>query len=327
MASLSGPSQRDHDSVLDSASALRAVIIHNRTAGHALSRERQFLQALTVLANAGWEVAVEMTSREGHATDIAREAASAGADVVIAAGGDGTVNEVIQGLAHTSTCMGCLPLGTVNVWSREAGYSSNIAEAARQLAAGNRVNLDLGRVGERYFLLMAGVGLDAEIAASLGRGRLHKQQLGIVPYIIRAARILPRYRGAWIELDMDGDRVRHKAIMVLISNTRLYGGIARPIPEAVANDGMLDVRVFPGNHLVNSIKHVVAFLLNRPSPGNLPNSLPVQRLTINAEPPLAIQVDGDPIGTTPVVIEVAHHALCAIVPKNYDRTLISSQHD
>jgi len=301
--------------------------VHNRAAGHAVSRDRQFRQAVAVLEEAGWSVHVRETSQEGDGAPIAQAAARAGADVVIAAGGDGTVNEVIQGLAHTESALGVLPLGTVNVWSREAGFSARVAQAARQLVEGRTVALDLGKAGDRYFLLMAGVGLDAEVTATLGSAKMRKQRLGVIPYIVRTAQLLPRYRGASIVVEMDGRADRHDALMVLVSNTRLYGGISRPTPHAVANDGMLDVRVFHGSNPVHSVKHIARFLLERRGSSDDGDIVRARRVVVNANPPLAVQVDGDPIGTTPVAISVEPHALKVIVPPDYDTSLISRQHE
>ena len=304
-----------------------AVIIRNPVAGHAASRERQLDQSMDILRTHGWAVEIESTLHEGHGTELAVGAVSDGADIVVAAGGDGTINEVIQGLAHKKTALGVLPLGTVNVWSREAGYSSNVATAAKQLVAGRKVRLDLGRIGDRFFLLMAGVGLDAEVAGALGTARMRKQKLGVLPYLVRAAQVVPRYRGASVDIELDGESNTHDALMVLVSNTRLYGGVSRPIPGAVANDGMLDVRVFHGRTASHSVKHIARFLFERGGPADGGDVIRARKIVVNASPPLAVQVDGDPIGITPVEIAVERHALNAIVPETYNTSLISPDHE
>ena len=307
--------------------AQTALVIRNPTAGRSRSRERHFNQAMKVITEHGWTIEIVNTEYEGHASLLAAAAVESGKNVVIAAGGDGTVNEVIQGIAHTKTALGVLPLGTVNVWSREAGYKKDPAAAAEQLVAGHRVTLDLGRVGSRLFLLMAGVGLDAEITAAIGTANARKQKLGVLPYILRAVAVVPRYRGASMEIEMDGRTDTHDALMVLVSNTRLYGGVSRPTPNAIANDGMLDVRVFRGNTPTHSVRHIARFLLERRGPTDTGEIVRVRKIIVNATPPLAVQVDGDPVGTTPVEIVVDRHALHAIVPTNYDTSLISPHHE
>lgn len=294
---------------------VHAVIIHNPAAGQVKRRERQFQKALLVLRDAGWDVEIQNTSAEGHASDLAYAAAQRGADIVVAAGGDGTINEVIQGLAQTAAALGCLPLGTVNVWAREAGYSSHIERAAREMVAGKRVSLDLGRINDRFFLLMAGIGLDGLVTATLGDGHRKKQRLGILPYVTRFVRVVPRFRGSRVVIEIDGDRQQHHALMVLVANTRLYGGVARPTPHALADDGFLDVRVFAGKRAIHILRHLIPFFLGRSKKGT--KVVRAQKITLDADPPLPVQIDGDSYGTTPVTISLEHHALQAIVPQAY----------
>ena len=295
---------------------VRAVMIHNPTAGQVKRRERQFQKALGVLRAAGWDIEVRTTTAEGHASELAHEAALEGADIVVAAGGDGTINEVVQGLACTDAALGCLPLGTVNVWAREAGYSSNIEKAAHEMAGGKLVQLDLGRINDRFFLLMAGIGLDGLVTATLGDGKHRKQQLGILPYVTRLLRVLPRFRGAEVAIEIDGERQVHHALMVLVANTRLYGGVARPTPQAMADDGLLDVRVFAGQRPIHVLKHVIPFFLGSSSNART-GIIRAEKVVLDADPPLPIQIDGDPFGSTPATISVEHHALQAIVPQGY----------
>ncbi len=297
-----------------------AVVVHNPAAGKALKRSRQFESALAVLRGAGWLLDVATTSGEGDAERLAREAANGNSDVVVAAGGDGTINEVLQGVAGRGVCLASLPLGTVNVWSREVGFSSDPVRAATELTTARRITVDLGRADGRYFLLMAGVGLDAEVAATLGAGKTRKQRFGVLPYVVRAARILPRYTGAAIEMEMDGNSRSHDALMILVSNTRLYGGIARPSPSAVANDGLLDVRVFHGRKPTDALKSLRPFLRGASQDGAT-DEVRARRVVVKAEPPLAVQVDGDPIGLTPVVIEACPRALDVLIPAHHNSSL------
>ncbi len=237
----------------------------------------------------------------------------------MAAGGDGTVNEVVQGLAGTSSCLGCLPTGTVNVWAREAGFSSDIRRAARQLVSGRVVRLDLGKIDGRYFLLMAGVGLDGEVTASLGSEVTKKRKLGILPYIVQAAKVFPTYSGSQIDIEIDGHEQRLDALMVLVSNTRLYGGVAHPTPEAAAYDGHLDVRIFRGRRPIDIAGHIIPFVFGLTSSRH--RVVRATRVVIRADRPLKVQVDGDPSDQTPVEISVDHLALRAILGPNPDKSL------
>src|SRR5207247_1264597 len=135
-------------------------IVFNPIAGQANSFEHDIVAASDVWRDHGWTVDIQPTLEPGDGTRIAREAAAQGYDVVVAAGGDGTVNEVVNGLAGTETALAALPIGTVNVWVRELGLPLHPRAAAEALLGAQVRAIDLGRAGDRYFLLMAGVGFD-----------------------------------------------------------------------------------------------------------------------------------------------------------------------
>jgi diacylglycerol kinase (ATP) len=135
---------------------------------------------MATLRAAGWIIDLKETGGLGDATRFAQEAAAAALDAVVVAGGDGTVNEVVQGLAgQRQTALAVLPGGTVNVWATELGADEHAADLAERIAVGRRRTVDLGRVNNRYILVMANVGFDASASATvassgpLGRLRGH----------------------------------------------------------------------------------------------------------------------------------------------------------
>jgi diacylglycerol kinase (ATP) len=146
----------------------RAWLIENPTAGQD-DWEAQVQAARETLRAHDWAVEVKETAGPGDATRIAREAVAAGLDMVVVAGGDGTVNEVLQGLAgQRRTALAVLPGGTVNVWATELGADEHEADIAGRIAEGRRRTVDLGRVNGRYFLMMASAGFDAAASAAVG---------------------------------------------------------------------------------------------------------------------------------------------------------------
>jgi diacylglycerol kinase (ATP) len=298
-----------------------AIVIHNPIAGRAKRHRVSFTASLNVLRTTGWSLDVVTTTGVGSATELAKDAVARGADIVVAAGGDGTINEIIQALAHTTSALGCLPLGTVNIWAREVGYPLDPVQAAAAMTAGRVVKVDLGYVNGRYFLLMAGIGFDGAVTAAVSDGHGRKQRFGRLAYALETITLLPRYHGARFALDIDGRTCQHDALMLLVSNTRLYGGLARLTPEAVVNDGQLDVRVFTGHGPVDSVRYLLPILLH----GAVPSQEHIVRaraITVDAEPPVPVQVDGEPCGITPARIHVERGALCALVPPGYDTSFI-----
>ena len=155
--------------------AARARIIVNPASGSATEATlRELRETARWLTEHGLPSELRLTRGPGHATELAREATGAGLEMVVAAGGDGTVNDVIQALAGHTTALGVLPVGTVNVWAREMGISLTATEARETLLHGVRRRVDLGRAGQRYFLMMAGIGFDAEVARRVERGPLKR---------------------------------------------------------------------------------------------------------------------------------------------------------
>src|SRR5207248_8260920 len=136
---------------------VQATLIHNPAAGPR-SRAADLAIVRSLLCAHGWALRMEATTGPATATALAREAVERGDDVVIVAGGDGTINEVIQALAGTTVALGVLPAGTVNVWAREIGLPARPVAAAKALADGAYRSVDLGRAGDRCLLLRAGSG-------------------------------------------------------------------------------------------------------------------------------------------------------------------------
>ncbi len=300
-----------------SKQALRATIVFNPTAG------RHHGDVATVkgfLEGHGWTARVERTARQGDGTRLARAAAARGDDVVVVAGGDGTINEAVQGLAGTTTALGVLPLGTTNVWAREVELPTDPLAAAAALVDGDRRAIDLGRAGDRYFLLMAGLGFDGAVTGAVNL-RL-KRALGKGAYALTAAAQAMRYEGPEVILEMDDETVRCRLLQAVVGNTRLYGGNFSITASAVADDGLLDVVVFEGRRPWDAAPHALPMLLGRcPTPAS-PNYYRTRRLRVTGATELSAQVDGDHLGTA-LDIAVAPAALRVVVPRGLRSPLFS----
>ncbi|HYU72724.1 MAG TPA: diacylglycerol kinase family protein [Ktedonobacteraceae bacterium] len=140
-----------------------AVVIANPTSGSYASHAQEVEETMAFLRHSGWKVDLRLTEAAGDGRRLAREAVEQEAEVVIAAGGDGTINEVIQELAGSETALGVLPIGTVNVWAREMGIPLESVGAREVLLHGETRRIDLGRINDRFFLLMVGIGFDGEV--------------------------------------------------------------------------------------------------------------------------------------------------------------------
>jgi diacylglycerol kinase (ATP) len=302
----------------------RALIVFNPIAGQAENFEQDIRAARDVWRAHGWTVDLRPTTGRGDGTRIAREAAAAGYDVVVAAGGDGTVNEVINGLVGTQTALAALPIGTVNVWVREIGMPLQPRAAAEALLNAQVRAIDLGRAGDRHFLLMAGVGFDAAVTAEVRADE--KRRLGVFAYAFRALDLAWRFRGTRAHIIIDGKAVRGRVLMVVLGNSQLYGGILKITARACLDDGLLDVCVIKGNTLRGAPFRILSILLRRHTLDPKIEYHRARFVRIAARRPLPVQVDGDHIGHTPMTFESVPGALRALVPSSLPTDLLHAEY-
>jgi diacylglycerol kinase (ATP) len=288
--------------------AKHARIIINPLAGQA-EHIAEVHRARALWEAHGWTVDWCATQYAGHAVALAREAAASGCDLVVAAGGDGTVNEVVNGVAGTRTALAALPFGTGNVWVRELKLPLRPEAAAAALLDGASYALDLGLAGERYFLLMAGVGFDASVTRST-RPEL-KRRFGILAYLIQALTIARDVRGTRARIVLDGRPIKGHVLMVVIGNSRLYGGFLQITHHANLTDGLLDVAVIKGQNARSAPVHLLSIFLRRHDFNPDLLYYRAREITVSGLKPLDVQVDGDPVGVTPMTFRVVPGALQA----------------
>jgi len=241
--------------------------------------------------------------------------------VVIAAGGDGTINEVIQELAGTQTALGVLPIGTVNDWAREIGIPLEVKGARAILVHGRTRHIDLGCVSEHYFLLMAGIGLDGAITHTVERHPL--KRLGVVGYLLASIWYGMRYR-SFVTSVISGERVEQiPALQIVVGNTQLYGGAIKFTWQAKADDGLLDVAIVRRRGVLGRLLVAVELVLPRKKRTEWINYQRSEAIEIRTPEPVAMQIDGDPIGSTPARFTIAPGALKVVVPHGCREELFS----
>jgi diacylglycerol kinase (ATP) len=298
---------------------LKVIFIFNPNAGQADLLEASINRAANFWRDRGWIVTYAPTQFAGHATQIAREAAHEGYDYAIAAGGDGTVNEVMNGLLHTQTALGTLPIGTVNIWAREMGLPMDIVGAAKQLLEARVRSVDVGMAGDRAFLLMAGVGFDAAVTQSVDARE--KKRFGAIAYVKQAFQVAWKFQGVRTLLRIDGKRVRGRILMIVIGNSQLYGGVVKFTAHAIVDDGLLDVCVIKGRSMLTAPLRLFSVFTRNYNRDPKVAYFKASRVEIQGKKRLPIQVDGDFIGKTPMRFEILPGALRVMVPPQADRTL------
>jgi diacylglycerol kinase (ATP) len=310
----------DQPSPIPLGPGTRATVIYNPVSGtHNVGADLP--GALAVLRERGWQLDVQATQRPGDLQRLAAQARDQQQQVVLVVGGDGSLNEAANALAWSDVALGVLPSGTGNVWARQIGvpvplplYAQQLSDAARSMAAGVIRPIDLGRANGRYFVLWAGIGLDAHVTAQIEPRPPWVKRFGIAGYTWRAFWIVTKYRGTRMTITIDRREIKCRALMVLISNAQLYGGIVKAAPDAQLDDGWLDISIFKGGSFREALRHMLVVLLRRTAQDADVISLRGQRFRIWAKHPCCAHVDAEPIGQTPITIEVAPRALRVIVP-------------
>ncbi|NNJ11036.1 diacylglycerol kinase family lipid kinase [Chloroflexales bacterium ZM16-3] len=298
---------------------MRTRLIFNPTAGNAESHEADLSAAAAVWRERGWQVELTPTAGPGDGRRLAREAADEGYDLVVAAGGDGTINEVINGLAGSNTALATLPLGTMNVWARELRLPLQPRAAATAMLTWQIRPIDLGRADDRYFLLMAGIGFDAAITAGVGADE--KRRFGALAYVLRGIEQAIRVRGSRTRIQIDGRIISGRVLMVVVGNSQLYGGLVKITHRASIDDGLLDVCVIRGDNGVSAVRRLIAILGRRYSHDPEIEYYRARSVHVSARPRLQVQVDGDAIGQTPMTFTVAPRALRALLPPDLSEDL------
>jgi len=296
--------------------APRARIIVNPNSGNIRGAEglRELRATAMWLTERGLPTELVLTEAAGHASELARASAMAGMETVIAAGGDGTINDVAQGLAGTTTALGVLPLGTMNVWARETGIPLTLADARELLLVGVRRRVDLGRAGSRYFLLMAGIGMDAEVVRRVEENWLQCWGLKFLDYLLTAGMLGFTQQSARVWNRVDSKRRSTRALMVVIGNTRLHAGTFVFAHKAVVDDGLLDVVIIGGGGVAHRVQVLGRALLRRASADPRVRYERGRSVRLESVPPLPVHVDGEFLGHLPMTFAVAPAALTVIVP-------------
>jgi YegS/Rv2252/BmrU family lipid kinase len=297
---------------------VRAAVIFNPTAKG--DKARTFRESLDTIAK---HCTLKRTQTPGDATRLAAEAINEGHDTLIAAGGDGTLNEVLNGLAQTpggleKTRLGVLPLGTVNVFARELGLPTHPPAAWPVLLAAAERQIDLpyaewtssGQLQRRYFVQLAGAGLDSR-AIELTSWSL-KKKLGPIAYIVAGLKALA---GTPANLQARTATQSASGQLVLIGNGRLYGGSFRVFPQADLADGQLDICVFPKVNWFTLIRCGTSLLIRQVVPEKCVVRLRAPSVALTAENPTRFEVEGELAEQLPVTFSVLPKALRVLVPR------------
>lgn len=305
------------------------LLIYNPTAGP-WDMTWTLKRLATYLEKHGWPTEVVETAQSGDATLYAQQAVAGGVQAVLVAGGDGTINEVVNGLAGSSVLLGLAPVGTGNILAHQLnmpvlnlGSAFYINEVGDALLQGRIQRVDLGKVNDRYFACWAGLGLDAEISVQMEPRPRYAKRLRALPYMVAAFAVAAEFRGVRSRITIGDKTLRTRALMVLASNIRLYASFFNIAPHARMDDGLLDIFVFKGVDFSYILRHLLQIFGGRHLRD--PKVLYALSRTMRVEttPEVALHLDGDPFGQTPSMLTLEPGSLRLLAPPHAPTHLFS----
>lgn len=264
----------------------------------------------------------------GHATHLAAQAYREGYRHFVAVGGDGTLQEMVNGLPlEAAGCetsppvVGWIPAGTGNDFARSVGLPADPLIAVDNLVHGYPRAVDLGRVNGRRFLNVAGVGFDAKVADRVNRFK--RKVRGALPYLVATGLVLARYRNTQVRVTVDGQTRVVTALLVAVGNGQYYGGGLMVCPRASYDDGLLDVCIGGDLNRRETLRALAKIFRGKHLGLPKIQYLQGRELRIDGSPEMLAHADGQVIGGLPVTVEIRHGALTLILPVPENRPLES----
>ncbi len=292
----------------------RFLIIHNPIAGR---RRRGLLRAvIRALESRGCAVSERVTAAMGDAAEIARRASREDFDLVVAAGGDGTINEVVDGLASgpegAPLPLGLIPVGTANVLAMEIGLRADAQRVATTLIEGPLHRIYPGRLNGRHFVLMAGIGLDAEAVRTVDLS--FKRIWGHGAYLWSAFRCWLIHRTPELHVVLDGKATRTS--WVIVAKSRHYAGRYVFAPDARLGDPRFQVCLLDGTGRWTLLRYGMGLLLGRLRQCPDVRIVPAAMVSVAAPDAVPVQIDGEYAGTTPVEITLDREGMLLAMPQD-----------
>ncbi|WP_391117503.1 diacylglycerol kinase [Psychrobacillus sp. L3] len=291
----------------------RARIIYNPTSGRELFK-KNLPEVLEALEIAGFETSCHATTSEGDATIAAKKAVQNGFDLIIAAGGDGTLNEVVAGVSEFDKRpkVGLIPMGTTNDFARAVHIPRDIQKAVEIIIKGDTIPVDVGLVNDRYFINIAGGGKITEITYEVP-SKL-KTILGQLAYYLKGIEMLPSINATKVKIEYDDEVFEDEAMMFLVGLTNSVGGFEKLSPSSSINDGKFTLLILKKCNIADFIR--LASLAIRGEHLNDPHviSTKAKHIRVTSEDKVQLNLDGEYGGNIPATFENLYRHIEVFVP-------------
>jgi YegS/Rv2252/BmrU family lipid kinase len=309
----------------------KAFLIYNPVAGalRKPGRKHVLQQAIETLKESGIAVEAAATTGPGVATELARNCVDRGADLILVAGGDGTINEVANGMVHSLVPLGVLPAGTANVLAMELSIGRRMEKTASALRHCVPARVAVGRITNefqpdgRHFLLMAGIGLDAHIVYQMPSAR--KAALGKAAYWVGGFSQLGR---RFPEFAVEADGKEYRTSFALVSRVRNYGGDLEIAPTISLLEDNFEIVLFSGENSFRYLKYMLGVVTRRLQNMQGVTILRARKISCRApeDQSVYVQVDGEYAGRLPSTLEIIPNALTLLIPSDFHQRRPAGAH-
>lgn len=291
----------------------RARIIYNPTSGRELFR-KHLPEVLEKMEIAGYETSCHATTCEGDATAAAITAVERKFDLIVAVGGDGTLNEVVSGVStfEERPLIGLIPMGTTNDFARAVHIPRDINKAVDIIIQGESIPVDVGMMNDRYFINIAGGGRMTELTYEVP-SKL-KTVLGQMAYYLKGIEMIPSIRSSNVRIEYDGEVFDDKAMMFLIGLTNSVGGFEKLAPDASINDGKFTLLILKEVNMAEFIR--LASLALRGEHLTNPHVIyaKASRISVTSQERVMLNLDGEFGGVLPAVFQNLEKHIEVLVP-------------
>lgn len=291
----------------------RARIIYNPTSGRELFR-KNLPEVLEKLEVAGYETSCHATTCEGDAVQAAKYAVERGFDLVIAAGGDGTLNEVVAGVSsfENRPKIGLIPMGTTNDFARALRIPRDIVKAVDIILAGDTIPVDVGIVNDRHFINIAGGGKMTELTYDVP-SKL-KTVLGQLAYYLKGVEMLPSIRASHLRVEYDDEVFEGEAMMFLVGLTNSVGGFEKLSPNSSINDGKFTLMILKKCNIAEFIRLATLAIGGNHLEDPLVIHKKASHIKVTAEDKVQLNLDGEYGGNLPAVFTNLYRHIEMYVP-------------
>lgn len=259
------------------------------------------------------EYSIIHTERPGHATDIARAGAEAGNDIVFAVGGDGTVNEVVNGLVGTSSALGVIPGGSGNDFIRSMGVTTDLYGIIKGAIQGIKKPVDVGIINGRYFVNISSVGFDAEVVLATQRAKRFYLS-GSAAYVAGLIGTIFSRKSRVIKMTIDDRVVEQDSLLVAVANGKYYGGGMMAAPDAVLDDGLFDICFISNLSKSRMLMLFPRFMKGRHKGLREVSFYRSGKVYIESKEPIPVNVDGEVFMDTKVEFQIIKDGIFIAVP-------------